>query len=245
MPGNIFKPVAIDEIDKGKRRFIAGSVIAIASATGLIKAQDQSAKVKGAPVPTRESTVKENRTYAVCPPGGVSLGHFNDYCTACSLCVSACPENVIVPSFREYGLSGIMQPRMDYHKSFCNYDCTRCSEVCPTGALLPLTLEAKKLTQIGKVHFIKDNCIVQTEKTECGACSEHCPTKAVYMVPFEGNLVIPETNDKICIGCGACEYACPTVPFKAIFVDGNSVHLDAEKPIIEELDVKELEEFPF
>ncbi len=245
LPHNIFKPVTIDEIDNGKRRFIAGSVVAIASATGLIKAQNQSPAVKGAPVPTRESTVKENRTYAVCPPGGVSLGHFNDYCTACSLCVNVCPENVIVPSFREYGLSGIMQPRMDYHKSFCNYECTRCTDVCPTGALLPLTLEAKKLTQIGKVHFIKDNCIVQTEKTECGACSEHCPTKAVYMVPFEGNLVIPETNDKICIGCGACEYACPTVPFKAIFVDGNSVHQDAEKPKIEELNVKELKEFPF
>jgi ferredoxin len=134
---------------------------------------------------------------------------------------------------------------MDYHKNFCNFECVRCIEVCPSGALLPLTLEAKKLTQIGKVQFIKENCIVETERTDCGACSEHCPTKAVYMVPFEGNLVIPEINNEICIGCGACEFACPTKPYKAIFVDGNAVHQVAQKPSEEELEVKTLEEFPF
>ena len=134
---------------------------------------------------------------------------------------------------------------MDYHKGFCNYECIRCIEVCPSGALLPLTPEAKKLTQIGKVNFIKENCIVETEKTDCGACSEHCPTKAVQMVPYTGNLVIPEINNEICVGCGACEYACPTKPYKAIFVDGNPVHQDAKKPEEEELQVQELEEFPF
>ncbi|MEZ5001302.1 MAG: 4Fe-4S dicluster domain-containing protein [Bacteroidales bacterium] len=132
-------------------------------------------------------------------PGGVSIGHFNDYCTACSLCVSACPTSVLQPSFREYGLLGIMQPRMDYHKGFCNFECTVCVDVCPSGALLPLVLEAKKLTQLGKAKFVKENCIVETERTDCGACSEHCPTKAVKMVPFEGNLVIPEVTDDICI----------------------------------------------
>ncbi len=245
LPDNIFKSAKSDDIDSGKRKFIAGSVVALASATGIIHAQDKPITVKDAPIPTKDSTIMENKTYAVCPPGGVSLDHFNDFCTACSLCVNACPENVLIPSFSEYGLSGIMQPRMDYHKAFCNFDCVRCTEVCPTGALLPLTVEAKKLTQIGKVHFIKENCIVETERTDCGACSEHCPTKAVYMVPYEGNLVIPEINDKICIGCGACEYACPTTPFKAIYVDGNSIHQDAEKPRIEELEVNEMEEFPF
>ena len=93
--------------------------------------------------------------------------------------------------------------------------------------------------------FVKENCIVETERTECGACSEHCPTKSVNMVPFEGNLMIPETDNKICIGCGACEYACPTKPYKAIYVDGNDVHQDAEKPKTKELEVKTLEEFPF
>lgn len=224
--------------DREKRNFIGAMLGLLAFAPRILKAQD-------APVPKKESTVPENRTSPVCPPGGISIEHFNTYCTACSLCVSACPNKVIIPSFTEYGLSGIMQPRMDYHKGFCNFECIRCTEVCPTGALLPLALEAKKLTQIGKVNFIKENCIVETERTDCGACSEHCPTKAVQMVPYIGNLVIPEVNNEICVGCGACEYACPTKPFKAIFVDGNPVHQDAKKPDEEELKVKELEEFPF
>lgn len=224
--------------DKGKRLFIAGMTGLLGSLPSVLRAQD-------APVPEKESTVPEEKTSPVCPPGGISIEHFTKYCTACSLCVSACPNDVILPSFSEYGLSGIMQPRMDYHKGFCNFECIRCTEVCPSGALLPLSLEAKKLTQIGKVNFIKENCIVETEGTDCGACSEHCPTKAVKMVPYEGNLVIPEVNNEICVGCGACEYACPTKPFKAIYVDGNPVHQDAKKPEEKEIKEGELEEFPF
>jgi ferredoxin len=105
-------------------------------------------------------------------------------------------------------------------------------------------LEAKKLTQIGKTVFIKDNCIVQTEKTNCGACSEHCPTKACHLVPFEGRLLIPEVTDDICVGCGACEYACPTKPYKAIFVDGNAVHEAAKKPETKGVEVAP-GDFPF
>ncbi len=227
-----------DKPDIKKRSFIAGLLALFVAFPALLKAQD-------VPVPKKKSTVPEKKTSPVCPPGAVSIEHFNDYCTACSLCVSACPNNVIIPSVMAYGLSGIMQPRMDYHKGFCNFECIRCTEVCPSGALLPLALEAKKLTQIGKVNFIRENCIVETEKTDCGACSEHCPTKAVQMVPYEGNLVIPEVNNEICVGCGACEHACPTRPYRAIFVDGNPVHLDAMKPEVDELEIKALEEFPF
>jgi len=151
----------------------------------------------------------------------------------------------LLPAFTQYGISGIMQPVMDYHKSFCTYNCTVCTEICPTTALHPLVLEAKKLTQLGKSIFIKDNCIVKTEKTACGACSESCPTKAVYMIPYEGNLLIPEVNADICIGCGHCEYACPTTPYKAIFVDGNAVHKAAKKPENKESEIKIPEEFPF
>ena len=85
----------------------------------------------------------------------------------------------------------MFQPYMEYHKSFCNFECTICTEVCPNGALLELPLETKQVTQLGVVEFIKENCIVETEGTDCGACSEHCPTKAVYMVPYKG-LFLPE-----------------------------------------------------
>jgi len=136
---------------------------------------------------------------------------------------------------------------MDYHTGYCNYDCVRCTEVCPTGAILPLAQEPKKTVQMGLAVFIKENCIVYTDETNCGACAEHCPTKAVHMVPYKADLVIPETTDDICIGCGACEHACPTEPFKAIYVNGKEIHDVAKKPKTEKLEnpLEGSEDFPF
>lgn len=225
--------------DEARRKVITGALLGLAGYGGLARAQDKT------PAEHKATTVREEKNWPVAPPGAGSIEEFNKHCTACSLCITTCPNQVLVPSIRQYGLAWIMQPVMDFHKSFCMFNCTRCTEVCPTYALKPLELEAKKLTQLGKVYFIKDNCIVKTEKTACGACSEACPTKAVYMVPYEGNLLIPETNADICIGCGHCEYACPTVPYKAIYVDGNPIHVAAEKPVIKEAEISAPEEFPF
>jgi polyferredoxin len=228
------------ETDESRRKVILSSLLLLFGMSRIAEAQ-----LKTAPKPKKDSTVREEKTCPVCPPGAVSVKDFNKLCTACSLCISACPNGVLQPSYKQYGLGGIMQPVMNYHRSFCTYSCTICNEICPTNALKPLVLEAKKLTQIGKAKFIKDNCIVKTEKTACGACSESCPTKAVHMVPYEGNLVIPETADEICIGCGHCEFACPTVPYKAIYVDGNAVHAAAKKPVNEQSEMKTPVDFPF
>jgi ferredoxin len=138
-----------------------------------------------------------------------------------------------------------MQPYLDFNESFCNYECTTCSEVCPTGAILPVHGEAKMNIQIGKVVFIKTNCIVKTEEKSCGACSEHCPTKAVRMVPYKGALTIPQTDQSICVGCGACEYACPAEPEKAIYVEGNPVHRTAFMFKDEKPNEAAPQEFPF
>ena len=171
-----------------------------------------------------------NKKKPICPPGSISVEHFSNLCTACHLCVSACPTQVLTPSLVEYGLNGIFQPRMDYSASYCNYDCNVCSQICPSGAIVPVDIESKKLIQIGKSVFVKEDCVVVTKKKDCAACSEHCPTKAVYMVPYEGNLKIPEQNNDLCIGCGACEHACPTTPRKAIYVVPNLIHQRAAKP---------------
>ena len=216
-----------------RRRFIAKAIGMMAGVPLLAKAQEKDVY--------HTATVKVTRKNPVSPPGSDSLAKFNDACTACHLCVSVCPTQVLQPSVNEYGLENIMQPRMDYITSYCNYECVECSEVCPTGAILPITLKEKKRVQMGKAEFIKDNCIVVTEETACGACAERCPTKAVYMVPYEKNtdLDIPELNNDICIGCGACEYACPVAPYKAIYVEGNPEHLQAKLPDVEEKEEEE------
>jgi ferredoxin-type protein NapF len=197
-------------------------------------------------------TTAEGSAYAAAkkipavPPGGLGQDHFAQFCTACHRCISACPTHVLQPSFLEYGFAGILQPKMDYDVNYCNFDCTLCGEVCPTGAILPLVQQEKKLVQIGKVTFVKEDCIVATKKKDCGACAEHCPTKAVKMVPY-GKLTLPEIDNQYCVGCGACEHACPTIPRRAIYVTPNPAHLAAKKREEIRIDAKEAVpvEFPF
>ncbi len=216
-------------IDESKRRFMMAVGVAGLAATQvfadskLIKTSKKQAK----------------RTTAISPPGSTSADHLLDKCTSCHLCVSKCPSNVIKPAFTEYGLGGIMQPMLSFEKGFCNYDCTICSDVCPSGALLPLTLEQKHVTQMGQVQFIIENCIVHTDGTSCGACSEHCPTQAVSMIPYKNDLTIPHINTEICVGCGGCEYVCPTMPYKAIYVEGIANHniIEIKKEKVEEIKV--------
>lgn len=198
-------------------------------------------------IPKKDSKVAIKKNSYASPPGSKTIDHFNNNCTACHLCITACPTKVLQPSIMEYGIFNIFQPFMDYKTNYCNYDCVTCSEVCPTSAILPIAREQKKNIQIGKAIFVKENCIVETENTACGACSEHCPTKAVMMVDYKGNLKIPEVTNKYCVGCGACEHACPTKPYKAIYIDGNVTHQVAEIKPTEKLDQKidYKEEFPF
>jgi ferredoxin-type protein NapF len=202
------------------------------------------ARVKADPVKSNRGLTPLNREHHASPPGSESHQHFNATCTGCSLCVTACPNNVLQPALWEYGFSGMMQPFMDFNSGLCNYECTLCGEVCPTGAIFQLTVEQKKKTQIGVAHFIKNNCVVETHGTDCGACSEHCPTKAVNMVPH-GRLMIPEVDDAICVGCGACEYACPVAPFKAIYVDGHVQHQEAKSPQNKKAAIEIEDDFPF
>ena len=228
----------LPETDQSRRQLFGGTVSLLSlSALSFIPREIETGK---------PSTIPEKKKNPVCPPGSKGFGHFNETCTACHLCVSLCPTQVLKPSILEYGLIGFLQPHLDYHSSFCNFECRLCGEVCPTGAILPLVAAEKKLLQLGKSIFIKENCIVYTRKTACGACSEHCPSKAVQMIPYEGKLRIPKVTQDICVGCGACEYACPTKPFKAIYVDGHRLHKKAKKPTEKKLEQKKTtEDFPF
>ncbi len=160
----------------------------------------------------------------IMPPGAGSLSRFQSRCTGCHLCISKCPSQTLKPAFLEYGLSGIMQPVMDYAIGYCGYNCTLCTEICPTHALQTVKKEDKHRLQIGQVRFDIDKCVVNTDGTDCGACSEHCPTQAVTMVDFKDDLRIPHINVEKCLGCGGCQYICPVRPQTAIYVAGVEEH---------------------
>ena len=180
----------------------------------------------------------------VMPPGALNLRHFQNTCTACHLCVSSCPTKVIRPANLEYGLGGMMLPRLDFLRNMCEFNCTVCSNVCPNGALRPLTRAQKQITRIGQVSYRRQYCVIPIQKTDCGACAEHCPTGAVKMVPWEDGLTIPHTEVSICVGCGSCEYICPAKP-KAIVVIGQEFQDQAQRPGAGKNNVSNSNDFPF
>lgn len=229
--------------NRGRRAFLLHTGLSLLGVSGI---SEPNATI----IQSKPTTIPEPKCPPLSPPGSISTKRFTSICTACNLCVSVCPARVLSPALLEYGPAGILQPHLDFHTGHCNYECTLCSEVCPTGALQLLSVETKKLTQLGVARFIKENCVVFTDNTSCGACSEHCPTKAVHMMPYPNplgrQLVIPEVNPDICVGCGGCEHACPTKPFKAIYVEGNPVHKLAQKPSTQKMEMNnDNSDFPF
>ncbi len=210
-------PVIV-EVNQSKRRFLSTTFTTGMAATSLL--------AKAATGVSLKQEVK--RKQPIAPPGVQNIDRLLQKCISCHLCVTKCPSHVIKPALFEYGLGGIMQPKLYFDHGFCNYDCTVCGDVCPTGAILPLTKDEKHHTQMGQVNFIIENCIVYYDETSCGACSEHCPTQAVSMIPYKDSLTIPHIEPSICVGCGGCEYVCPAIPFKAIYVEGLSAQQTIE-----------------
>lgn len=245
-----------------RRRFIKGTAVTaitvvgakIAMAKAAAQSEIDSSEVDpyANNVDTSVDTSSENsaagqiRNRYPLPPGAHSLERFKDRCTACQLCVSKCPTHVLQPAFLENGLTGMMQPFMQFKiERFCNYECKECIDVCPNGAIMPISLEEKKLTRVGNVNFLKQKCIVNCEHQDCGACAEHCPTQAVHMVPFgDSGLTIPEVTPELCIGCGGCESICPVSP-PAIFVEGLLVQERAAVPSQDKIEKVEVNDFGF
>ncbi len=211
------------QVDKGRRAFMTSAFIAAAGAATL-KAQDM--KVDGGLAEVLPKKAPERQT-AISPAGSLGIRHFTQHCTACQLCVSVCPNQVLRPSTV---LETLMQPEMSYEKGYCRPECTKCSDVCPAGAISPISREEKSSIQIGHAVLDYQLCLPFTEDIQCGNCARHCPAGAIRLVKKErteeaqGNIRIPVVNTERCIGCGACENLCPARPLSAIHVEGNDVH---------------------
>lgn len=214
------KKVNTGQIDAARRSFLTAT--AIAATTSALKAQEK--KVDGGLAVIEDKKIPERRT-PIVPPGAQGLRHMAQHCTACQLCVSVCPNGVLRPSTR---LETLMQPESSYERGYCRPECTKCSEVCPAGAILKITAADKSAIQIGHAVWVKENCVPLTDGVECGNCARHCPVGAIQMIPSDparpDSPKIPVIDTERCIGCGACENLCPARPFSAIYVEGHEIH---------------------
>ncbi|UDQ98586.1 4Fe-4S dicluster domain-containing protein [Lentisphaerota bacterium WC36G] len=226
--------------DLSRRQFLSAlSCGIVAGTTSSLLAKNNDKK--------RVEQLVEKDIMPVMPPGSMNLEEFKSKCIGCHKCVRACPSNVLqVSTFNYGGFSNMFLPYLDFDAGMCNDFCFECIKACPTGALKILREEQRKLWKIGKVEYMQNICVVETNREACGACGEHCPTGAIQMEDFGDGLTIPVVDDTYCIGCGSCQNICPVLPMKAILVTGVAEQkLIKAKPESEIEKVVHEEEFPF
>lgn len=157
--------------------------------------------------------------FLVRPPGALPEKEFLGRCVRCGECMKVCIGNGLQPTFLAAGLEGMFSPRLKARTGYCEFNCTLCGQVCPTGALKELTMSQKHKTKIGNVFFDKNRCLPYARGVPCIVCEEHCPTsdKAIQfreaqVLNDKGEEVTvkqPYVIDDRCVGCGICETKCP------------------------------------
>lgn len=162
------------------------------------------------------------------PPGAIDEKEFLNRCVRCGACMKVCPANGLHPTLMEAGIEGIWSPRFIMTIGYCEYSCTLCGQVCPTGAIRHISETEKTQTKIGLAFINVNRCLPYAFSIPCIVCEEHCPTprKAIIfdekeVVNLQGDLVslkFPKVDPKRCIGCGICENKCPVIDKPAIYV---------------------------
>ncbi|MCD6287501.1 MAG: 4Fe-4S binding protein [Candidatus Hydrogenedentes bacterium] len=154
------------------------------------------------------------------PPGVTDETEFLAKCVRCGQCMKVCLTNGLHPTLDESGLAGIFTPRLIPRVGYCEYNCTLCGQVCPSGAIPKLSKEEKHKQIIGTAVFDRNRCIPWAENRPCLVCEEHCPLPDKAIILKKETVVDPITGetrtidrpyvdaDK-CVGCGICENKCP------------------------------------
>lgn len=172
--------------------------------------------------------LQQDNPLRIRPPGVTDENSFLSTCVRCSQCMKICPTTALQPAFTEAGLSGLWTPLVVPRVGYCDYGCTACGQVCPSGAIPLLELEEKRKAVIGKASIDKDRCLPWASGVPCIVCEEMCPTpqKSIRLEEAQvtdangrvSTVQRPSVLREVCIGCGICEHQCPLEGVAAIRV---------------------------
>jgi len=175
------------------------------------------------------------------PPGALPEDDFLGRCVRCGECMKVCIGNALHPTFLQAGIEGMFSPLLVARTGYCEFNCTLCGQVCPTGAIRELPLPEKHTMKIGHAFFDRDRCLPHAKGIPCIVCEEHCPTpdKAIKfnqaaVVNDRGETVQvkqPYIVDHLCIGCGICENKCPLPDRAAVYVTAAGEARNPDKPL--------------
>jgi MauM/NapG family ferredoxin protein len=201
------KEEKIDEIEKRPASGISRRDFLALAFFSLFPFKDKS--------PVRQKVIR--------PPAALNEKEFLNRCLRCGNCMKVCITNGLQPAFLQTGLSGIWTPQLVPEIGYCEYRCTLCGNVCPTGAIPKLSVKEKMRTRLGLAKIDRKLCIPWKKKKNCIVCEEHCPVydKAIKLkkVKIGDKIVLrPYINQNLCTGCGICQTKCPVRPKRAIKV---------------------------
>ena len=201
-------------LDLGRRRVVA-SLVAGAAAVPLVRITPLAKARAADPALIR-------------PPGALAEEDFLRRCVKCGECMKVCLTGGLQPALLEGGAEGLWSPILVPRIGYCEYRCTLCGQVCPTGAIQKLSLEEKAKVKIGLAMVDPGRCLPFTHGIPCVVCQEVCPTpqKAIRLEETtvrtpDGRQVVlkrPHVDLDLCIGCGICETQCPVLGRPAIAV---------------------------
>jgi len=172
----------------------------------------------------------------VRPPGSLPEPQFLDSCVRCGECIKVCPGPVLYPAGIEGGWEAIWTPKAVLSRAGCHQDCNFCTQVCPTGAIRPLSIDQKRKTHMGLAAINVNNCLPHSGERDCHLCFQECqsagynaiemrqieldvgeiPPEAMPGFGFDSHrarmemarIQAPFVKRDACVGCGLCEYSC-------------------------------------
>ncbi|MFH2132501.1 MAG: 4Fe-4S binding protein [bacterium] len=195
----------------GRRQFIvagvAGTTSAIVGLTGLNAALAKSGQGQVAP------------PMLIRPPAALPEPEFLSRCVRCGECMVACPTNTLQPIWFEAGVLGLFSPALTPRRGFCNPDCHRCADVCPTESIRRLPPEERVWAKTGTAMIHRQKCLAWEFDQKCMVCDEVCPFGAIQFSREPSlSVTVPRVLEDKCSGCGYCEYHCPVQNQAAIVV---------------------------